>query len=320
MEGVTEGSFLSAMSDRRFVTAWFTPFLRISTGIPRRSRLQHWLEPFLHTGLPVVAQIMGTDSAKLAAVAAALHAIGAVCVDLNCACPSPTVISNGGGGRRLQDPDWIARTLGAMREACGNHAVSVKIRVGFDSPDELPAIAAAVRSAQPDLVFCHFRTVRELYRPIPDGLQRLAKARELLPDCLLFGSGDLFSAEDAMAMRRLCAVDGVIPARGLLQNPAILRDIHDHCAGIGPRPLSVTERIIFLLDIAAASGRRPGGSHGFVLRIAAGLFGRESIFFHALAQCRNLRLATACLNHALAEQERAAGPDHSVTSKGKDQP
>ncbi len=319
MEGVTEGSFLSAMSERGFVNAWFTPFLRISTGVPRRSRLQHWLDPFLRTGMPVIAQLMGVDSAKLAAAAAILHSLGAACVDLNCACPSPTVIGNGGGGRRLCDPDWITRTLSAMREACGNHAISVKIRVGFDSPAELPAIAAAVRSARPDLVFCHFRTVRELYRPIIGGLQRLAKARDLLPDCLLIGSGDLFTAEDAEAMHQQCAVDGVIPARGLLRNPALLRDIHDRCLNRPPTPLRDAERIDFLRDIAAASGQRPGASHGFVLRIAAGLYGRDSALFRELAACRNLHLANACLNRA--DIDTAAVPAATpAPGIGKDQP
>lgn len=309
MEGVTEGSFLSAMSKRGFVNAWFTPFLRISTGVPRRSRLQHWLEPFLHTGMPVIAQIMGIDSAKLATTAAILHSLGATCVDLNCACPSPTVIGNGGGGKRLCEPDWITRTLDAMREACGNHAISVKIRVGFDSPAELPAIAEAVRSARPDLVFCHFRTVRELYRPISDGLQRLAKARDLLPDCILFGSGNLFTADDAEAMRQQCAVDGVIPARGLLQNPALLLDIHDYCHNRPPTPLSDAERIDFLRDIAAASGQRPGANHGFVLRVAAGLYGRDSALFRDLATCRNLRMANECLNRADAAPAPRIGKD-----------
>ncbi|MGI5922431.1 MAG: tRNA-dihydrouridine synthase family protein [Lentisphaeria bacterium] len=308
MEGVTEGSFLSAMSKRHFVNAWFTPFLRISTAVPRRSRLQRWLEPYLRNGTPVIAQLMGVDSAKLASAAAILHGLGATCVDLNCACPSPSVLSNGGGGKRLCDPDWINRTLNAMREACGNRAISVKIRVGFDSPEELPAIAAAIRSAQPALVFCHCRTVRELYRPISDGRQRLAKARDLLPDCLLIGNGDILCAEDAEAMRQKCAVDGVIAARGLLRNPALLRDIHDHCLDRPPTPLSDSERLDFLRDIADAPEQGPGAKHGFVLRIAAGLYGHDSALFHELARCRNLRQANEYLHRLNANVASTAAP------------
>lgn len=309
MEGVSEGSFLRAMSSRRLVNAWFTPFLRISTGVPRRSRLQRWLEPFLASGLPVIAQIMGTDCAKLAAAAAALQRLGAHCVDLNCACPSPTVVANGGGGQRLREPDWIKRCLAAMREACAEGAISVKIRVGFDSPSELPAIAAALRDARPDIVFCHFRCVRELYEPITGGLQRLARARELLPDALLFGSGDLFSAEDAETMRQQCAVDGVIPARGLLRNPALLRDIRQHCQGRPPTPMDAAERLGFLRDIAAAAELRPFASHGFVLRIAAGLYGRDSALFRDLARCRNLRMAADYLRQADSTLPLGPGKD-----------
>ena len=267
MEGVSEGSFLDVMTERGLVQAWHTPFLRISTGVPRRARLAAWLAPYLATGRPVIAQIMGTDSARLAAAARRLHDAGAIGVDLNCACPSPTVVGNQAGGYRLRDPDWIARTLDAMRQTCGIRAISVKIRCGFESPAELPAIAAALRRAAPDLVFCHFRTVREMYRPVADGLERLRRLRDLLPDARLFGAGDLFTVEDAFRMGETTQVDGVTPARGLIRNPGLLREIAAALGGPAFTPLTSEDKISFLHDLSERSGL-PVRKRGFVIHVA----------------------------------------------------
>ena len=177
MDGGTEGSFLAAMTARGYVRCWHAPFIRISTGIPRQARINDHLEPYMNQRLPVIAQMMGTNTGFLAGTAKRMLAAGAVCADLNCACPSPTVIGNHSGGARLRDPEWIAKTLGAIREAVGERPFSVKLRIGFDSPDEFPRTAAAVRPAAPDIVFLHYRTVREMYRPVHNGWERFLLAR-----------------------------------------------------------------------------------------------------------------------------------------------
>ena len=60
MEGISEGSFVAVMSEMGMVRCWFTPFIRVSNGVPRMARLREKLAPYLATGLPVIAQIMGT--------------------------------------------------------------------------------------------------------------------------------------------------------------------------------------------------------------------------------------------------------------------
>ncbi len=288
MDGITEQNFLFAMSVRRWVSCWWTPFLRISTGVPRRSRLAAWLQPYLATGLPVIAQIMGTSTDKLAETALRLHQAGVICVDLNCACPSPTVIGNQGGGACLKNPSWVRDTLLAMRQRCPGRAISVKIRAGYASAEELPELAAALREARPHLVSLHYRSVSEMYRPISDGLQRLRRAREALPEIPLFGSGDLFTVEAALQMFEQTGVDGLLPARGLLTNPALIAQIQHACQGKTTPTLNDNERLSFLRDLAQPGAGRQNSSNGFLLRICASLFGRNSELFQQLVQLRKL--------------------------------
>ena len=296
MDGVTEGSFLSAMTSRGYVRCWHAPFIRISTGVPRLARISDHLEPYLNQRLPVIAQMMGTNTDFLAGTAKRMLAAGAVCADLNCACPSPTVIGNHSGGARLREPEWIARTLDAIRNAVGERPFSIKLRIGFDSPDEFPQIAAAVRPAKPNIVFVHFRTVREMYNPVKDGWKRFLIARECLPDSVLIACGDIQSPEDAFKLAEMCPVDGIAVARGLLAQPSLLRDIE--AAILGQPPVPTEDKLRFLLDIATQSGRLPKANNGFILRLARSMFGEESVVFKQLTACKNIKTSTEWLQKA----------------------
>ena len=301
MDGITEQNFLSAMSSRQWTSAWWTPFLRISTGVPRQSRLTAWLQPYLDTGLPVIAQIMGTSTDKLAETALRLYKAGAICVDLNCACPSPQVIGNQGGGACLKNPSWIHDTLLAMRKRCPAGAISVKIRAGYSSVEELADLTAAVREASPHLVSMHYRTVNEMYRPIEGGLQRLRKAREYLAKIPFFGSGDLFTVEAALQMFEETGVDGLLPARGVLTNPALLTQIQAACQGKKPLEISDREKLSFLCDLAQPAAGKQNTPNGFLLRICAALFGRNSKIFQQLVQLRKLEASWRYLTEKMAQ-------------------
>ena len=293
MDGITEHAFLTAMSRRGWCHAWITPFLRISTGVPRLARLREWLDPYLATGLPVIAQVMGTSTERLAATAARLSQLGAQGVDLNCACPSPTVIGNHSGGARLREPDWIARTLLAMKDACGDFPISLKIRFGFERTDEFPAICEAVRAARPDMTTIHFRTVAEGYRPVADGLERLRQARSLLPGLFLVGSGDLFTPADIIRMHETTGVEAVAPARGLLSRPSLLAETAAMLRGEPSPTLTDADKLAFLLDLADPAGLPPGTRNGFVLRMTRSLFGEDSALFARLRTLPSLRATRA---------------------------
>lgn len=295
MEGITVGSFCRVLSRRGLVDCWITPFIRLTTGIPRRSRLLHKLACYHETGLPVVVQIMGHDIPLLAATARRLAELDVIGIDLNCACPSKTVLANGAGGALLRRPEWISEALVALRAACPDTGISVKLRTGFDSPDEMPDILAAMRAGQPDFAILHYRTVAEEYRRIPDGWERLARAKELAGGVPLLASGDIRTVDDALRLWRETRADGVAPARGLIANPRLLRDIQRACRNQAPEPASRQERIDLLADIATDAEHAADTHHGFILELAARSLGRTDPLFDQLAACRNLGEARALL-------------------------
>jgi hypothetical protein len=157
MEGITAGAFCAVMNELELVSAWVTPFIRVSRGVLRPARVRDRLRAF--SPLPVIAQLMGTDIPLLTATAARLVSEpGVIGIDLNCACPMPIVVANGGGGGRLRHPSWIRDALLALRAACPATGISVKVRVGMTSDHELPRICDAIREGRPDFVVMHYGT------------------------------------------------------------------------------------------------------------------------------------------------------------------
>ena len=68
-------------------------------------------------GVPVRAQLLGSDPSSMAENAANLARLGPEGIDLNFGCPAKVVNRHGGGASLLQDPAQIARVVEAVRKA-----------------------------------------------------------------------------------------------------------------------------------------------------------------------------------------------------------
>jgi hypothetical protein len=103
-------------------------------------------------------------------------------------------------------------------------------------------------------------------------------------------------------------VDGIAPARGLLRNPWLLRDIEQHCRGESCAERTLAERLSILADIADDADRAVDSRPGFVVEVAGHLLGRGSAEFAQLVGCRTLGEATGTLRTLAAEaSHRSAG-------------
>ncbi len=255
MAGVTNPVFCLAASRMGLVRNWITPFQCVSRGsVPSRTALLKKIQPFLN-GNDLIVQLLGHDAEALAMTAARLGEMPEVSgVNLNFACPAPLVGKNGNGGILLKEPDKIFELADAVvRAAADRTNISVKIRCGYeDSNRETADIVSALSSAGIRFFIAHFRTVTEMYTPVPQevALSRLAKLRELLPvDAILIGNGDIRSYTDALRMCEISGCDGIAAARALPGNPFLLRHIR---AGLDSAP-DDGEKMEFLRQAALAA-------------------------------------------------------------------
>ena len=232
MEGVTTASFIRAASGLGLADLWMTPFFSVTAGsVPSRASLRKKLLVYTETGLPLIVQLIGHDADSLAATACRLAEIGVRAVNLNFACPSPTVIRHGSGGTLLKDPEKIRAIVSKMRSALPEHvSLSVKLRSGFEAPN-VKEIMHAVSDAE--FIVFHFRTVREMYSPVAQGFERIAEAVKST-DLPVFGNGDIDSRESAEKMIHLTHCKGVAIARAFLRDPSLPNRIRGNGRVVSP--------------------------------------------------------------------------------------
>jgi nifR3 family TIM-barrel protein len=156
-------------------------------------------------------------------------------IDINAGCPVPKIIKSGAGAALTREPDALFAVVRAVADTVEPVPVTVKIRSGWDNEHltwQEAAIAAIEAGAA--AITLHPRTQTQGYDGKADwellkALVELAKrkaSRSGVP-VAVFGSGDVFSPEDAKAMLEQTGVDGVMFARGALGNPFIFRETRD---------------------------------------------------------------------------------------------
>ncbi len=183
--------------------------------------------------VPFAVQIFAAEPEVLAAGAAAAVRAGAGIVDVNMACPVRKVCRSGAGAALGRDPARVEAAVRAIRSAVPV-PVTVKIRAGWDERElNCVEVARAAEAGGAAAVAVHGRTRAEMYsgRARWD-LIRMVKEAISVP---VLGSGDVWSADDALRMRAETGCDVVLVARGALGNPWIFRELHAEELG-RPRP------------------------------------------------------------------------------------
>ncbi len=185
----------------------------------------------------IAVQLFGSKPEQFArAVEAVEERVGEklALIDINMACPARKVITKGEGSALMNNPQVAA---GIMR-AASSHAqvpVTAKIRIGFSTGDRAaPAFAEMLEQSGAAAVAVHGRSAKQLYTGhaewsvIDEVAQRVS-----IP---VIGSGDVFSAADAVRMLNTTAATGVFIARGSYGNPWIFDDARALLHGGSPAP------------------------------------------------------------------------------------
>ena len=154
-------------------------------------------------------------------------------IDLNFGCPVPKVTRNGGGSALPWKIDlFTAIVAGAVKEAeRANIPVTIKMRRGIDE-DHLTYLEAARRAVDVGVsaVALHGRTMRQHYSGQANW-DSIAALKDAITEVPVLGNGDIWSAEDAMAMIEYTGVDGVVIGRGCQGRPWLFGDVENALSG-----------------------------------------------------------------------------------------
>jgi nifR3 family TIM-barrel protein len=152
-------------------------------------------------------------------------------VDLNMGCPVPKVTKLGGGAALPVRTRLLADIVRTAVRCAGDIPVTVKMRIGID--DDTITYVDAGRAAADEgaaAVALHARTAEQLYSGTAQW-PAITHLKAVLPGVPVLGNGDIWVAEDGMAMMAETGCDGVVVGRGCLGKPWLFRDLADAYAG-----------------------------------------------------------------------------------------
>ena len=182
--------------------------------------------PELHTGgrtlagVPVRAQLLGSDPVCLAENAARLAELGPAGIDLNFGCPAKIVNRHGGGAALLDEPDTIAAIVTAVRRAVpAGMPVSAKMRLGFNDDSRAVECALAIAGGGADELVVHARTKEQAYRP-PAYWERIADIRAAV-NIPVVANGEIWTVHDARRCREASGCDMLMLGRGVVTDPGL---------------------------------------------------------------------------------------------------
>ena len=195
---------------------------------------------------PVRVQLFGRDPVDISFAASYLSAhFRPAGIDINMGCPAPKIFNNREGSALLREPALAAELVRAAKKNCFC-PVSVKMRIGIDSPD--PGIidfAREMECAGASFITVHGRTRAQFYSGKAD-YTMIANIKKALRIPVI-ANGDVTDGRSARQILDETGADGLMLARGALGAPYVFWQIKETLSGLPCRSFSLEERFAICL-------------------------------------------------------------------------
>jgi len=283
-----------------------------------RQKTSHFLH-LCEEDHPVGGQLMGSEPDQFAAGALKLVQAGFDVIDINFGCPVKKVLGRCRGGYHLGQPELALEIVRRTRDTVPPEIpVTVKMRRGIDdsseSRDKFFQILDGAFKAGVAGITVHGRTVEQKYNG-PSRWDFLRQVKQHVGGRTILGSGDLFTAEDCLAMIAETGVDGVTVARGAIGNPWIFHEVRELAAGrpLPPPPSLHRQRQVLQQHFQLAAGLYGSQRVGPIMR----KFGIKYSMLHpqstavrqAMVQAKSVEGWQAALDQWYAEDLPGVRPD-----------
>jgi len=161
-------------------------------------------------------------------------------VDLNCGCPQGWAQKEGIGACLINNPVFVSDVVKQTKNQCRNDlSVSVKIRIHSDI-ERTVDLCRQIEGAGASYITVHGR--RKDQRGDPVNLEAIKTIKQSLKIPVV-ANGDICTLDDAKRVKSITGVDGVMAARGMLENPAMF-------SGVNTTPAScISDWIHIAMDI-----------------------------------------------------------------------
>lgn len=248
MAGVTDYTFRRLIKRRGGVGLVVSEFISVeglTRGNPKSKRQMRFDEE----ERPFAVQIFGGKVDRMAMGAEMAQEVGADILDVNCGCPAPKVVKNGGGSGLLREPARLEEILKEIKKTI-TIPLTLKLRTGYsDASINVVDVAKMAEQCGVEHIQVHGRTREQGYKGLANwDFIRQVKEAVQIP---VSGNGDITTLEYGMRRWRETGVDGILIGRGAMQNPWIFRQFADVLAGREPYQPDLQEKKDVLLEFFA---------------------------------------------------------------------
>ncbi len=245
MAGVTDYTFRRLIKRRGGVGLVVSEFISVeglTRGNPKSKRQMRFDEE----ERPYAVQIFGGKVDRMAMGAEMAQDVGADILDVNCGCPAPKVVKNGGGSGLLREPAKLEEILKEIKKTI-TIPLTLKVRTGYsDASINVVDIAKMAEQCGVEHIQVHGRTREQGYKGLANW-DRIAEVKKAV-SIPVSGNGDVTTIEYGMKKWRESGVDGILIGRGAMQNPWIFRQFADVLAGREPYQPDLEEKKDVLLE------------------------------------------------------------------------
>ncbi|MFN0141089.1 MAG: tRNA dihydrouridine synthase DusB [Pyrinomonadaceae bacterium] len=245
MAGVTDYTFRRLIKRRGGVGLVVSEFISVE-GLTRHNPKAKRQMRFDVEERPFAVQIFGGKPDRMAMGAEMAEEVGADILDVNCGCPAPKVVKNGGGSGLLREPSRLEEILKEIKKTI-TIPLTLKLRTGYsDATINVVEVAKMAEQCGVEHIAVHGRTREQGYKGLANwDLIGAVKKAVSVP---VSGNGDITTLEYGMRKWTETGVDGVLIGRGAMQNPWIFRQFADVLAGREPYEPDLAEKKDVLLE------------------------------------------------------------------------
>ncbi|MEG2856674.1 tRNA-dihydrouridine synthase family protein [Bacteroides sp.] len=238
LQGYTEAPYRDAHATVfGGIDTYYTPFVRIERGEFRRKDTRD-IEPENNHVAHLVPQLITSDVEKAKTILALFIEKGYREVSINLGCPFPILAKRHNGSGMLPYPEEVKALL-AIVEQHPEIRFSVKMRLGWENPEECLALAPLLNDLPLEHIALHARLGKQQYKGEVD-LDAFAAFADVCQKPLIY-NGDLLTVEDIQQIeKRFPQLAGIMIGRGLLANPALAME---YKTGVSLSPEELREKL-----------------------------------------------------------------------------
>lgn len=203
------------------IERYYTPFVRVEAG-GIRSKDRRDIDPKNNAGVPVTPQLIFSSMKEFEYLVHEVEALGYRTIDLNMGCPFPLQARHGRGSGLLAHTD-VVRQVADFIQASPHLAFSVKMRLGWDNPEEWRPVLDLLNEISLTHITLHPRTGVQQYKGALD-LEAFGQFYDICRHPIIY-NGDLTTPVELREMEeRFPRLAGLMVGRGMLARPSLARE------------------------------------------------------------------------------------------------